>query len=401
LTSVDPPKMIAIKKGSPIARQARLLFSFCQRSKSTHFLTTTNQIGGQTRSFRVGFVSQEKDGSSSDDVEDKFKDDKFKDDPDVRGILSDIKGHFDQNDKGINAPPEPDEESVANGGEDKSAKSRGESKDNAKEEEGSAEGAKSMKELLEKIYGARTKAATQTSVGGYTEYRDADSRIILDVDEEREAMRRAIEEGREIDFDKGRKPTPGEKYSRQLKGRGLRGVFDLEELVNILKEEKLRDVVVIRVPEERQYCDFMVIATGRNSRHVSVVSSVVLSVYKSKMAPSDPVPRREGAENPSCGWIAMDMGNIALHLLDQERRELYDLESLWTVGAEFDDASRNMEQTESSLDALERLMAVPSGSLEEEEGEESIDSNSKNLTKGSPGGTPKRNNSHEAVLQFR
>ena len=170
------------------------------------------QIGGQTRSFRVGFVSHEKDGNCSDDVEDKFKDDKFKDDPDVRGILSDIKGHFDQNDKGINLPAEPKEESVANGGEDKSAGSRGESTDNAKEEEGSAGGAKSMKELLEKIYGARTKAATQTSVGkdqisvgwcsnfidstcpgGYTEYRDADSRVILDVDEEREAMRRAIE----------------------------------------------------------------------------------------------------------------------------------------------------------------------------------------------------------------
>merc|ERR1719331_2532188 len=205
-------------------------------------------------------------------------------------------------------------------------------------------------------------------LGGYTEYRDADSRVILDVDEEREAIRRAIEEGREVDFDKGRKPTPGEKYSRQLKGRGLRGVFDLDELVNILREEKLRDIVVIRVPEERQYCDFMIIATGRNTRHVSVVSSVVLSVYKSKMALSDPVPRREGADNPSCGWIAMDMGNIALHLLDQEQRELYDLESLWTVGPEFDDATRNMEQTESSLDALERLMAVPSDttSLEEE-----------------------------------
>ena len=26
---------------------------------------------------------------------------------------------------------------------------------------------------------------------------------------------------------------------------------------------------------------------------------------------------REGAENPSCGWIAMDMGNIVLHMLDQ------------------------------------------------------------------------------------
>ena len=26
---------------------------------------------------------------------------------------------------------------------------------------------------------------------------------------------------------------------------------------------------------------------------------------------------REGGANPSCGWIAMDMGNIALHLFDQ------------------------------------------------------------------------------------
>ena len=112
-------------------------------------------------------MSQEKGGNSPNDVEDKFKDDKFKDDPDVRGILSDIKGHFDPNYKGINVPPpEPNEESVANGDEDESDSSRGESiADNAKEEEGSGGGAKSMKELLEKIYGARTKAATQTSVG--------------------------------------------------------------------------------------------------------------------------------------------------------------------------------------------------------------------------------------------
>merc|ERR1712037_786763 len=390
--------MLAMHRGSPIARQARLLLGFCQRSKSTQFLKTFTQvhIGGNTRSLQVGIVRHEKGGNSSNDAEDKYKDDKFKDDPDVRGILTDIKSHFDQSDKGVNVPAEPNnEEAVVN--EDES-----ESKAKENEEGSGGGGAKNMKQLLEKIYGARTKAAaSETSVGGYTEYRDADSRVILDVDEEREAIRRAIEEGREVYFDKGRKPTPGEKYSRQLKGRGLRGVFDLDELVNILREEKLRDIVVIRVPEERQYCDFMIIATGRNTRHVSVVSSVILSVYKSKMASSDPVPRREGADNPSCGWIAMDMGNIALHLLDQERRELYDLESLWTVGAEFDDASRNMEQTESSLDALERLMAVPSFTSLEVEEEERIATGSKEGRLARAGGTPKPNRSHEAVLPFR
>ena len=63
-----------------------------------------------------------------------------------------------------------------------------------------------------------------------------------------------------------------------------------------------------------------------------------------------------------------------------------------------------MEQTESSLDALERLMAVPSNttSLEEEEANKEEEEGGSNpeekLTMG--GGTPK-DKSHEAVLRFR
>ena len=138
--------------------------------------------GGQTRSFQAGFVSRQKDGNSSNDAQDKFKDDKFKDDPDVRGILSDIKFHFDQSDQGVNVPPKPNDESVANGS-DSNAKEKeksGEVKEdeesggaiNMKEESGGATegsagggGTKNMKDLLEKIYGARTKAAAETSVG--------------------------------------------------------------------------------------------------------------------------------------------------------------------------------------------------------------------------------------------
>ena len=134
--------------------------------------------GGQTRSFQVGFVSRQKDGNSSNDAEDKFKDDKFKDDPDVRGILIDIKSHFDQSDQGVNVPPEPNDESVENES-DSNAKEKeksGEVKENdgsggatnMKEESGGAKGGggmKNMKELLEKIYGTRTKAAAETSVG--------------------------------------------------------------------------------------------------------------------------------------------------------------------------------------------------------------------------------------------
>ena len=127
-------------------------------------------VGGFRRNFQVGFVSQEKGGNSSDgggsgsEVEDKFKDDKFKDDPDVRGILSDIKGHFDQQERGPNDQP-PHEDGASNAGDSIVDNTKKES--DAKNEQGSlgSGGAKNMKELLEKIYGARAKAAAETSVG--------------------------------------------------------------------------------------------------------------------------------------------------------------------------------------------------------------------------------------------
>ena len=55
---------------------------------------------------------------------------------------------------------------------------------------------------------------------------------------------------------------------------------------------------------------------------------------------------------------AMDLANIVLHLLTQEQREYYDLETLWTVGPDFDDATRQLETSGdiSKLTTLEDLM---------------------------------------------
>ena len=125
--------------------------------------------GGSTRAFQVGFFSRDKGEYIPPDINDpRFKDDKFKDDPDVRGILGNIKHDFDQEEKGIYNIPD----DLENGDKDsiptKDEKNEeGSLDDNTKKEEDgkSAGGAKNMKELLEKIYGARTKTAAETSVG--------------------------------------------------------------------------------------------------------------------------------------------------------------------------------------------------------------------------------------------
>ena len=49
---------------------------------------------------------------------------------------------------------------------------------------------------------------------------------------------------------------------------------------------------------------------------------------------------------------------MVVHLQTQEQREYYDLETLWTVGPEFDEKTRAMESAGEAnrLSALEELM---------------------------------------------
>jgi ribosomal silencing factor RsfS len=43
----------------------------------------------------------------------------------------------------------------------------------------------------------------------------------------------------------------------------LTGVFDLEELVDLLRAENAEDTAVIAVPKEMNYADHLVIVTAR------------------------------------------------------------------------------------------------------------------------------------------
>ena len=190
------------------------------------------------------------------------------------------------------------------------------------------------------------------------EYVDKDSDVIYDIDEEREILRKAYLDGKELEIDKRKKTSPAEKYKYLSRTRGERGVFEIAEIVELLSNERIADVAVIKIPEERKYVDFMVIGTANGDRHLRTVGSLIVSVFKRKRWLSDPVPRIEGHQEKNSGWNALDLGNIVVHLQTQEQREYYDLETLWTVGPEFDEKTRAMESAGevNRLSRLEELM---------------------------------------------
>jgi ribosome silencing factor RsfS/YbeB/iojap len=131
---------------------------------------------------------------------------------------------------------------------------------------------------------------------------------------------------------------------------GQTGVFDIEELVELLRRDNAENIFVCSVPKEIKYVDFMCIVSGRSHRHMLAMAEFVRKVFKLKRASSDILPRIEGEKSKE--WMALDLGNIALHIFSPGTRKIYDLESLWSLGAEFD--AKSNEPAEPLIELYER-----------------------------------------------
>ncbi|ALC44980.1 312 [Drosophila busckii] len=120
--------------------------------------------------------------------------------------------------------------------------------------------------------------------------------------------------------------------------RGVRGVFDIEDLVQLLRKENVDDIFVCYVPEELKYVDHLAVCSARSYRHMLSTAEFVRRIFKIKRSKGDLLPRIEGEK--SRDWMAMDLGNIALHIFSPQAREHYDLESLWAIGSQYDTESQ-------------------------------------------------------------
>lgn len=125
---------------------------------------------------------------------------------------------------------------------------------------------------------------------------------------------------------------------------GKTGVYDIEDLVDLLRKENAIDICVIKLPKEYSYVDFMCIVTGSSFRHMSGIAAFVRKVYKMKRHPTDSIPKIEGKDCKQ--WMAMDLGNIALHIFSKQSREIYSLETLWTLGDEYEKRTKKPELAE-------------------------------------------------------
>lgn len=91
-------------------------------------------------------------------------------------------------------------------------------------------------------------------------------------------------------------------------------MFDVEELITVLKNDNAVDIVTIAVPPEFRYVDYMVVASGRSFKHLYAMAEYVRKLFKLKRSESDIIPKIEGYElakstnTQPTGWLALDLG---------------------------------------------------------------------------------------------
>lgn len=93
-----------------------------------------------------------------------------------------------------------------------------------------------------------------------------------------------------------------------------------------LDDLKAKDMTVLDVTELSDVMDTLIIASGTSSRHVKSLASNV--VEEGKKAGHRPI----GVEGLDAGeWVLVDYGDVVVHVMQEQTRDFYELEKLWST----------------------------------------------------------------------
>lgn len=87
---------------------------------------------------------------------------------------------------------------------------------------------------------------------------------------------------------------------------GVNGVFEIEDLVDVLRRENADDIFVCSVPKNLKYVDYLCVVTGRSQRHRTALVQFVRKLFKLKRHKGDVLPKIEGPKSKT--WMALDLG---------------------------------------------------------------------------------------------
>jgi len=121
------------------------------------------------------------------------------------------------------------------------------------------------------------------------------------------------------------KKAPAKKAAKLV----VKKPVELQDFIlKALDGDKAQNIVSMPLKGKTTIADYMLIATGTSSRHVSAMAKNLAEKLNTERKIR---ARVEGLE--SGDWAIIDAGDVMVHLFREEVRDFYDLEKLW--GADF------------------------------------------------------------------
>ncbi|RZD16927.1 MAG: ribosome silencing factor [Candidatus Acididesulfobacter guangdongensis] len=96
---------------------------------------------------------------------------------------------------------------------------------------------------------------------------------------------------------------------------------EIRAVINYLSDKKAKNIIVLDIRKVSQLADFIIIATGISDRQVAAIADNVLTSVKRKPIAVD------GTDTSR--WVAMDYGDMMIHIFVEPYRSFYNLENLW------------------------------------------------------------------------
>jgi|TARA_B110000503_G_C7031870_1_gene364373 ribosome-associated protein len=95
-------------------------------------------------------------------------------------------------------------------------------------------------------------------------------------------------------------------------------------VIDKLEDMKARDIVQVNVEGKSTVTDMLIVCSGNSKKHVTSIAENLVVEMKSADIPPLSVEGKETGE-----WVLVDLGNVVVHVMQDETRDFYQLEKLW------------------------------------------------------------------------
>ncbi|MDH4262571.1 MAG: ribosome silencing factor [Spirochaetia bacterium] len=99
------------------------------------------------------------------------------------------------------------------------------------------------------------------------------------------------------------------------------------EICKSLDLNKSEDILMLNLKQHFKYDIWFIIATSLSNTHLRKCVQDIVFFLKKQGIYSSHVPNDLDFES---GWVALDYGEIIVHVFTKEKREFYNLEGLWS-----------------------------------------------------------------------